>query len=211
MTDTAPEAAFAAALAEFQAELPHVGKGQTADTGSYTYDYADLTGITEAAFPKLAEHGLSFVTKPTVREDGRFVLHYALKHKGGHEEAGDYPLPANGSPQQIGSAITYGRRYCLCAVTGIAPGGDDDDGRGAADTRIAQPQEPERTTDFMWLEDIRRRLPACGSPAEVRGLIAEATQVYAEYRLSTEDAKALRKEMDERANELKAEPVGAST
>lgn len=138
MTDTTPAAAFAAALAAFQAEIPHVDKGQTADTGSYSYDYADLTSITEAALPLLAKHGLSFSAKPTLH-DGMFVLDYELLHKDGHGEGGMYPLPdpARSSAQQIGSAITYGRRYCLCAVTGIAPGGEDDDGAKANDARSA--------------------------------------------------------------------------
>ncbi|HZQ33755.1 MAG TPA: ERF family protein [Mycobacterium sp.] len=206
MTDLTPEAAFAEALAAFQAEIPHVGKDLTAKAGSYDYQYADLTAITAAGFPLLAGHGLSFTCKPTVREDGAFVLRYALKHTAGHEEGGDYPLPTNGNPQQIGSAITYGRRYCLCAVTGIAPGGEDDDGAKASDTRAGSVQQPQRETDFMWLEDVRARLVRCGTPAEVRGLIGEATQVYAEGRLTVDDAKQLRKEMDGRTAELKGDP-----
>lgn len=137
-TDTTPAQAFADALAAFQSELPHIGKGQTADTGSYSYDYADLTAISEAALPLLARLGLSFSAKPTMI-DGAFLLHYTLRHVAGHEDAGYYPLPdpVRSSPQQIGSAITYGRRYCLCAVTGIAPGGEDDDGAKANDARSA--------------------------------------------------------------------------
>ena len=207
MSDTA--AAFAGALANLQSDLPHIAKANTADTGSYSYDYADLTDITEAVFPKLAENGLSFICKPTIREDGAFVLRYALKHTEGHEETGDYPLPANGSPQQIGSAISYGRRYCLCAVTGIAPGGDDDDGAKAADTRIQpQRQEPPVETDFMWLEDARHRLVACANKAEVEALVTEARKVFREKRLNAEDAAKFKQETDERLQELTA-PIGA--
>jgi ERF superfamily len=32
-----------------------------------------------------------------------------------------------GSPQAMGAAITYARRYALCAATGLAPGGDEND------------------------------------------------------------------------------------
>jgi hypothetical protein len=38
-------------------------------------------------------------------------------------------LPSSGTPQAIGSAITYGRRYCLTAVLDIAV--EDDDGQAA--------------------------------------------------------------------------------
>ena len=42
-----------------------------------------------------------------------------------------YPLQANLAPQKVGGLITYARRYCLCAVTGIAAAGDDDNASGA--------------------------------------------------------------------------------
>jgi hypothetical protein len=34
-------------------------------------------------------------------------------------------------PQAIGSALTYARRYGLCALVGVAPGEPDDDGAAA--------------------------------------------------------------------------------
>lgn len=149
---------FAAALAAFQAELPHVAKAQRANAGQYgyDYDYADLTDVTVAAMPLLSKHGLSFTASPTITEHG-FVLRYRLLHTSGHAEGGDYPLPdpAKSSPQQIGSALTYGRRYSLCAVTGIAPGGDDDDGAKAADARSAAPTQQRDP-----LNDAKRQLAA---------------------------------------------------
>jgi len=226
---SAPE--FAAALAKFQAELPHVKKGQTAsvrsDKGNYSYDYADLTDITEVAMPVLAKHGLSFTARPTIA-DGAFILRYALKHEAGHEEGGDFPLPdpSRSTPQQIGSWLTYARRYSLCAVTGIAPGGDDDDAQRATDARaadLAAPKpaarrsrgqvdttdpdawttDPDIATDVAWIEDIRTRLDLCGSVPEVRGLWAEMTTVYKEQRLNAADRVELEKAMTTRMAELK--------
>ena len=125
---------IAAAIAELQANLPAIVKGETAkvDTkggGSYTYNYADLAELSAELLPLLANHGLSFVCCPTLRDDGQFVLDYRLLHKSGELITGDYPLPLQGGPQAQGSAITYARRYVLCAVTGVAP--EDDDGRAA--------------------------------------------------------------------------------
>jgi hypothetical protein len=122
---------LAKALAAVQQELPQIGKQHTADAGTYTYEYADLTDISSALMPLLGKHGLSFLAKPTLT-DGAFVLAYSLLHVSGEREDGLYPLPMGGNPQSIGSAISYGRRYCLCAVTGVAPGGSDDDGVAAA-------------------------------------------------------------------------------
>jgi hypothetical protein len=63
---------------------------------------------------------------PTVSE-GKFVLAYELRHTSGEQIDGLWPLPDRGTPQEIGSAITYARRYSLCAVTGVAPADDDRD------------------------------------------------------------------------------------
>jgi hypothetical protein len=125
---------LAQALAAFQLELPRLGKSSTADAGTYKYRYADLAEVSTLVLPLLAKQGLSFSSKPTIDESGRFVLAYVLRHTSGDEDSGSYPLPT-ASPQQVGSAITYARRYVLCAVTGIAPD-EDDDGQAAAQTSV---------------------------------------------------------------------------
>ena len=128
---------LAAALAAFQSELPPVHKdaaaileGESKTTGkkfTYGYKYAGLDNIVGIVLPLLGKHGLSFTSFPTLSDNG-FVLHYQLMHASGGALAGDYPLPdpTRTKPQAVGSAITYARRYALCAVTGIAPDEDDD-------------------------------------------------------------------------------------
>ena len=128
MTDL--PASLAAALALLQRRLPAIKKSELAEVvtqkGTYRYAYANLAGISEQILPVLAELGLAFIAKPMFDGDGRFVLAYSLIHVSGERENGAYPLPTSGTPQAIGSAITYGRRYCLCAITGVAPEEDDD-------------------------------------------------------------------------------------
>lgn len=162
MTTTKHET-LAAALAAFQAEIPTIVKGNTASIptksgGSYKYQYADLTDVTAKVLPVLAFHGLSFTAAPTFDDAGRFVLQYALLHESGDKIAGAYPLPTNGTPQEIGSAITYARRYALTAVTGVAPGGDDDDAAAAQQAHQAP-----------------RPRPVSKAPTAWRSLIADAT------------------------------------
>jgi hypothetical protein len=160
---------LATALAKVQAELPAIAKGETADAGTYSYAYADLTAITKPLMPLLGEHGLAFIAKPTLWTnpadpvDVRFVLAYSLLHVSGEREDGVYPLP-NGNPQTIGSAISYGRRYCLCAVTGVAPGGSDDDGAaaGATEVRMDRPTQPPADPAVMAAEQAL---------AEAKGLV----------------------------------------
>jgi len=66
-----------------------------------------------------------------------FVLRSSLVHVAGHREVSEYPLPdvSRSTPQEIGGAMTYGRRYSLCCLTGVTPGGDDDDAASASRTR----------------------------------------------------------------------------
>jgi hypothetical protein len=134
------------ALAQLQASLPHIGKDKTArvvtkEKGTYTYAYANLASISAEVLPLLAGLGLSFTACPDRAQDGAFVLRYRLRHVSGDGEGGEYPLPdpARTTPQQVGSAITYARRYCLCAVTGIAAD-EDDDGQAAATARQRRPR-----------------------------------------------------------------------
>lgn len=134
MPDQDQPGSLAAALIQLQAQLPHIGKSETAKiptkTGSeYSYRYASLAVIHAAVFPLLRSLGLFWICKPTMF-DGQFVLAYRLEHlESGEAEAGWYPL-GTGAPQAIGSAITYGRRYLICCLLGIVPDEDDDGAQG---------------------------------------------------------------------------------
>ncbi len=141
-------ARLAAALASFQAELPQIRKDQTAKVtsekgSSYSYTYADLATVSLQVMPLLGKHGLSFTSWPSTTPRG-FMLRYYLLHESGEQMAGEYPLPVDvKSPQAMGSAITYARRYALCSVTGVSPDDDDDAAaaEGAKASRKAEQQE----------------------------------------------------------------------
>lgn len=157
-TEPARHESLAAALAAFQAELPSVGKDNTATVptktgGSYTYKFADLSDVSRAVLPAMALHGLSFSSKPTLTDNGHFVLAYVLRHDSGEEDAGTYPLPTGGTPQSVGSALTYARRYVLSAMSGVAPD-EDDDGQAAQHASYDRPP-------------ARRDEPAREEPAEL--------------------------------------------
>lgn len=162
---------LAAALAAFQARLPQIRKGETAkvksDKGNYEYTYANLADISAQVMPLLGEFGLSFLARPTFSGD-RFVLAYELLHASGESKAGEYPLPSGGTPQALGSAITYGRRYTLCAVTGVSPDDADDDGAAAQAAARDDRQEYQRQgpppplTENSSPRDIRAAIKAEG-------------------------------------------------
>jgi hypothetical protein len=127
------------ALVAFHTELPKVGKGST--NPAFKSKYADLADIVSVVLPALAKQGLAWFTTPTVSDDG-FVLHYELRHTSGDAITGSWPLPdpEKATPQQMGSAVTYGKRYALSAVTGIAPD-EDDDGNAASSGPGAAPRQ----------------------------------------------------------------------
>lgn len=154
-------AAWAAAFTAAQAQMPSVRKGRTADMGNYSYSYADLGDVLEAALPVLTANGLSLAQAP-VSVDGKVGVETRIYHEAGHVEVfGPLFLSAGSTPQQTGSALTYARRYSACAALGIAAD-DDDDGRQV------QPAPAEHTVDLgdlirtkvgiftEWTEDERR-------------------------------------------------------
>lgn len=157
------------AVAMLQANIPSVRKGELAEVKGetkdgrpfiWTYAYADLSDITDRILPLLGALGLSWRCRPTLAklegETGyRFVLHYKLSHVSGECEEGYWPLPDRADPQAVGSAITYARRYALCAATGVAPGGDDED--GAAAKQASRPAESLAQASKAGLTDTDRR------------------------------------------------------
>src|SRR4029077_1225993 len=101
--------------------------------------YADLAALWDAVRKPLSDNGLSVVQ---IIRDGR--LHTMLLHTSGQRLCSDYPLPATARPQEMGSALTYARRYSLSALVGIAADEDDD---ATAITRSADVETPPRVTD----------------------------------------------------------------
>ena len=129
------KAAFFAALATFQAQIPAIPKSQTARVasakGTFTYRYADLADIQKTIAPVLAGNGLS-VTFDTEQDQGGYVVMAKVHHTGGHSETTTFRVPLDGaarmnSTQAAGSALTYGRRYALTAALGIVTADEDDD------------------------------------------------------------------------------------
>jgi hypothetical protein len=174
---------LAKALAAFQAELPQIGKSSTANAGTYSYKYADLASVSAVALKLAAKHGLSFTARPTLDDSNRFVLAYSLLHASGDSLDGTYPLPSSGKPQEIGSAITYARRYCLCSVLGIAPD-EDDDAQAVRD--VVRPEPHEYAYDPDEQEQIRE-----GYEAEIGVASAEELDEIAKRIASANKRKAL--------------------
>lgn len=209
---------LAEALAMLQTRLPEIKKDQTANTGSYSYTYADLAQVSRAVLPVLGGLGLSFSAKPTM-SNGQFVLAYRLLHVNGDEDTGEYPLPTGGTPQSMGSAITYARRYCLCAVTGVAPEDDDDGAAAQAEHRYQasrpapQPEPqwerplPEPVTDQAWMGKFETRVAEVNSQGRLKGLYEELCSKFEVGQLTPHDREVLGKLVALRKKELEESPA----
>lgn len=144
---------LAEALSAFQAEVPVFVKDKTATVrmkagGTYTYKYADLGDILPIVNPLLAKHGLSWSSQPGCTDDGTMVLRFTLRHVGGGTDEGWVPLILGDryGVQDVGSALTYMRRYAMTAQLNIATD-EDDGGQAAQQTASRSAQAPPPTPD----------------------------------------------------------------
>ena len=110
---------LAAALAKAQGMMENAVMNRV--NPHFKSKYADLAAIFDAARKPLSANGLAIV-----QTIGDGVLHTRLLHTSGQWIASEHPLPMSGRPQEIGSALTYARRYSLSALIGIAADEDDD-------------------------------------------------------------------------------------
>lgn len=129
------------ALAEFQKDLPQVGLDST--NPAFKSKYASLGAVTKAVLPKLTEHGFAFSVGSFV-DNGLLILDAHLIHESGESRSLQFPITET-LPQKIGSAITYGRRYALAALTGVVA--DEDDDGNAASTPSAAERQIQKATE----------------------------------------------------------------
>ena len=142
-----------AALAAFQGELPVLDKtatvsfGTKGGSGKVEYKYTPLGDINKVILPLLARHGLSYSHRLTEKGIECVVTHEtALQSQEVVEEvseterthrkygtlssnqisSGVVEFSKSGEMKDVGSRITYARRYTLGIVLGIASEEDKD-------------------------------------------------------------------------------------
>lgn len=140
------KAAFTAALAEMQPDLPIIGERGQSNTGSY----ALWEDINEAIKPVLSEHGFALSFR-TGQDDEKIIVTGVLSHSEGHSEETTMHLPADTSGsknavQAIGSSTSYGKRYTAAALLNLTSRGEDDDGESGGAKKLTDEQIEEMTT-----------------------------------------------------------------
>lgn len=123
--------AAAAALVKARAAI---GATVTKDAKANYGKYATLAAVMEAISPALANSSLALVQEAVLGDGDVTIIAYLLHESGDVIEFAPLtmPLGSQRTAQAVGSAITYGRRYQLTALFGLAP--DDEDGDAASKT-----------------------------------------------------------------------------
>lgn len=136
---------IAEALAKAQGEMKPAAMDRT--NPHFGNKYATLASVWEAIRPVMASNGLSVIQIPGDHQQG-LMLTTTLMHTSGQQISSTIvmPLPKK-DPQSYGSALTYARRYGLCAMLGVVAE-EDDDANGAmprqGDQRQQQQRPPQR-------------------------------------------------------------------
>lgn len=197
-------AAISDALAKAQAAISNPTKNREvtvkSDKGSYKFKYATFDAILDAVRAPLTANGIWFIQ---CVDGGDMVTR--LVHSSGEWLESKVPMAeVRGGPQQLGSALTYMKRYGLCAALGIAAD-EDDDGNAAEGNGVefksrnekAPPQKNAATVAVppqgweAWAEGFINVVGSCDSDeaitrlqnsnkGELRALSTADPKLYAE-------------------------------
>ena len=188
---TEPLNELMAALAKAQASITAPTRNREVEVYSkrtnakYTFRYATLDAIIEHIRKPLTENGLWFIQRLHQNGDGKYRLVTTLTHASGQSIDGETPILAeDASNQGFGSALTYMRRYSLCAMLGIAA--DEDDDANRADGNDAKTKEPGwhgplgKTALKARLREFDTKLHACKSADAIDALVNDYGDILAQ-------------------------------
>lgn len=161
---------YTAALAAMQNELPRVIEH---GTGHNSAKYAKLEDINDTIRPALQSHGFA-ITFRIKHEVNLIWVTTVLSHRDGHSEETSIPLALDTSGnknavQAVGSSISYGKRYGLCAMLNISTG-DDDDGQSASKPAAKTINDNQLSTIMTLLNKTGKSTQALCKKLEIQKL-----------------------------------------
>ena len=156
-------------------EVPNFVTDETAQAGNRTYKYLNLATILKTIKPVFEKHGLGFSQRVTFDNTGEArqvigTVETIIFDDKDLMVACSYPFFVTGDPQQVGSAITYARRYSLYAVLGIFPDKDDDGAYAKQRYETA-----DRAISAEQYADLVKAMDAHNIPSEARGEFINGT------------------------------------
>lgn len=140
-----------AALAKAQGEMNGAIKDST--NPHFKTKYADLSSVWDACRYPLSKNGLA-VTQSVIENGEMRYLVTTLGHASGQWIKSYLPIniEAKGvnAIQQLGSILTYLRRYGLSAIVGVSP--EEDDGNGAPNYSMQKQEMKQKQVDVKPLD-----------------------------------------------------------
>lgn len=125
---------LAAALNKAQGEIKPAIKD--ANNPFFKSRYADLAAVYDVCREPLSKNGLSITQHPSA-EDNKVTVESIVMHTSGQWMGSRLTITSKDfTPQGIGSAITYARRYALSSILGIASEEDDDANKASGRTVV---------------------------------------------------------------------------
>jgi hypothetical protein len=154
MQDRQAEQLFNSAMVACQREMPRVtkdGKLINYKTGKVQSRYATIERIDSIVRSIYERYGFSVSATIDSKEGDKYWVKGIVRHDGGHRE--DYRIPLaldqtgnKNDTQGMGSTLSYGRRYLLCAIFNIITEGQDTD--GAAQVDLVNDEQVMSLNDF---------------------------------------------------------------
>jgi hypothetical protein len=139
---------IAAALAKAQGQMGNAVMNRV--NPHFRSKYADLGSVFVAVRKALSENGIA-VTQ-MINNNSLCTM---LVHTSGQYLGSEMALPVTAKAQEMGSYLTYARRYSLSSLAGVAAD-DDDDGNLA--TKTNGKQEPSSPVSIEQLGRIQQAL-----------------------------------------------------
>lgn len=134
------------ALANFHKEVKQPMKD--ANNPFFKSKYVPLENVVEAIDDVAPKHGLTYSQYPVTTENGLVGISTVLLHESG--EYIEFPpattKPDKNTPQGVGSALTYMRRYSLSAVFGITSDQDDDGNEASGKNNKNKQTQPQKVS-----------------------------------------------------------------
>jgi methionine aminopeptidase len=177
------------ALLAIQKEIETIKKN--AVNPFYNSQYATLDEILEIVKPICNKNGVSLV-----QDINGLQISTMLIHESGEwiqQEGLTLPNEKN-TAQGAGSAVTYGRRYSLSAMLGIATE-QDDDGNGAQ-----KPQQSQNYKNKLDFKEVQKELDACKNIDEINNYSKILSQEFT--NLSEKQNEALKSMFQKRRENI---------
>lgn len=129
------ESEFNQAMALAMVQIPSIER----ETQGQSNKFAAFENINKIVKPIIAKHGLFMIFRTEFQSDDFLLVTAKITHQSGYSEETSMRFPFDNSGnkndiQAVGSSISYGKRYTMSALLGIASHGEDDDGFSTSKT-----------------------------------------------------------------------------